>query len=118
MKGLFWKDGGPIFAVQLDNETVDWKYLLALKALARKYFSPVYFSKTGWPNRGKLPENLSLMPYFGGYPDGQGDNTMNATANRAEYHFRPLTAGGDYPYLGVEIGGGMAGPYISAFITG
>eukprot|EP00944_MAST-04C_sp_MAST-4C-sp1_P010268 g10268.t1 len=111
VKGLFWKDGGPIFAVQLDNETVDWKYLLALKALARKYFSPVYFSKTGWPRRGKLPENLSLMPYFGGYPDGVGDHSMNPTANRAEYHFRPLTAGGDYPYLGVEIGGGMAAPY-------
>ena len=51
VKGLFWKDGGPVFAVQLDNETVDWKYLLALKALARKYFSPVYFSKTGWPKK-------------------------------------------------------------------
>ena len=51
------------------------------------------------------------MPYFGGYPDGVGDHTMNATANRAEYHFRPLTVAGNYPSLGVEIGGGMAGPY-------
>ena len=111
VKGLFWKDGGPIFAVQLDNETVDWKYLLALKALARKYFSPVYYSKTGWPRRGKLPNNLSLMPYFGGYPDAVGDHTMNATTNSAEYQFRPLTVAGNYPYLGVEIGGGMAAPY-------
>ena len=55
-----------------------------------KIFLIVYFSKTGWPEE-ELPENLSLMPYFGGYPDRVGDHSMNATANRAEYHFRPLT---------------------------
>jgi hypothetical protein len=34
VQGLFWNGGGPIIAVQLDNETSDWRYLLALKAVA------------------------------------------------------------------------------------
>jgi hypothetical protein len=36
LKGMFWKDGGPIIAVQIDNETRDWEYLLALKDVAVK----------------------------------------------------------------------------------
>ena len=34
LKGLFFKDGGPIWGVQVDNETPDWHYLLALRDAA------------------------------------------------------------------------------------
>jgi len=50
LKGLFHKDGGPIALVQVDNETSDWKYLLALRELAMSLgILPTMFTKTGWP---------------------------------------------------------------------
>lgn len=41
VQGLWWKQGGPIVAVQVDNETSDWKYLLALKDLASQTTPPM-----------------------------------------------------------------------------
>lgn len=60
------QNGGPVVAVQVDNETSDWKYLLALKQLAEQVNStlvpltntwqlgmlPAYYAKTGWPGPG------------------------------------------------------------------
>ena len=34
LRGHFWSQAGPVVAVQVDNETSDWRYLLALRALA------------------------------------------------------------------------------------
>ena len=82
-----WKDGGPIFAVQLDNETPDWKYLLALKDIAADSFFPVYFAKTGWPAPAGAPSNLPLMPYFGGYPDRFWSNDMHPDPSSGSYSF-------------------------------
>jgi hypothetical protein len=51
----------------VDNETSDWKYLLALKALALECgMAPAAFAKTGWPvPSAGCPSNLALIPYFG-----------------------------------------------------
>ena len=50
LEGLFHKDGGPITLLQVDNETSDWKYLLALRGLAMSLgILPAFFTKTGWP---------------------------------------------------------------------
>src|SRR5581483_8516024 len=35
MRGLLWKDGGPVIGVQVDNETGNSTYLLALKKMAQ-----------------------------------------------------------------------------------
>jgi len=74
MNTLFWKDGGrmcfcfffslptltlsthpinptnlAVVAVQVDNETSDWKYLLALSSLAKSLgIEPTFYTKTGW----------------------------------------------------------------------
>ena len=46
---FYWSKGGPIFAIQLDNETGDSDYLLALKGVAMKYnMNPAWFTVTGW----------------------------------------------------------------------
>ena len=111
VEGLFWRDGGPVFAIQLDNETSDWKYLLALKAIASKYFSPAYFAKTGWPAPADAPANLPLMPYFGGYPDLFWTNDMHPDPASSAYRFSNFSTGKSLPYLGIEIGGGMATAY-------
>ena len=50
ISGKFWQDGGPIISVQLDNETPDVDYLLALRKLAvAEGITPWIFIKTGWP---------------------------------------------------------------------
>ena len=79
MQGLFWKDGGPIIAVQVDNETSDWRYLLALQAVARSVgMHPPAFAKMGWPAPAAgYPADYPMPPYFGGYPDLFWSNDMH-----------------------------------------
>lgn len=69
LKGLFHKDGGPITLVQVDNETTDWKYLLALRKLAMSLgILPAMFTKTGWPGPAAgYPSDypmVSLLAFF------------------------------------------------------
>jgi hypothetical protein len=79
VQGLFWKDGGPIIAVQVDNETSDWRYLLALQAVARSVgMHPPAFAKMGWPAPAAgYPADYPMPPYFGGYPDLFWSNDMH-----------------------------------------
>lgn len=85
--GLFFKDGGPIIGVQIDNEYMhssapweittgisdEWvftgdegeEYMLQLKALAAECgLNPVFYTCTGW---GGTPTPKSMMPLWGGY---------------------------------------------------
>ena len=111
LTGLLWKDGGPVIAVQVDNESNDTQYLLTLKEMARKsgIDVPVY-TMTGWSNG--VPE-AGLLPMFGGYSDGfwgQGINEYRRefrfTIYRdfASINFQKLAK---LPYATAEIGAGM-----------
>ena len=87
IKGLFWKDGGPIVAVQVDNESSDWKYLLALRSLAiEKGILPAFFMKTGWPApEAGYPDRYPMLPLFGGCkprrdPELEDTSTRELTA--------------------------------------
>ena len=117
LKGLFWKDGGPIVAVQLDNETSDWKYLLALRTLALNAgILPAFFLKTGWPAPAAgYPQEYPMLPLFGGYADQFWANYMAPTPNPKAYVFAKNPIGHvipqGHPWLDVEIGGGMAAAY-------
>ena len=87
VKGLFFKDGGPIIAVQLDNEYMhssapwemttgisdEWvfrgeegeKYILALRELALKCgLTPAFFTGTAW---GGAAYSEKVLPLWGGY---------------------------------------------------
>lgn len=87
VKGLFFRDGGPIIGVQIDNEymasAAPWEmttgisnewvfggdegeaYLLALKELAAECgLCPVFYTCTGW---GNAPIPDSMLPLWGGY---------------------------------------------------
>ncbi|MBB3697815.1 beta-galactosidase [Flammeovirga yaeyamensis] len=74
LDGLYWKDGGPIYAIQLDNE--NWEhgpgkgiYLMdAEKELAVKHGMnvPIY-TCTGWANTEF--RQGEIIPSFGGYVD-------------------------------------------------
>ena len=123
MKGLLWKDGGPVIAVQLDNEVSNLPYLLALKKMAQADGIDVpFYTMTGW-NHVALPKE-EILPLFGGYPDGFW--TAKTDSFRTYYVFSPIRDSGDmganlasihagrnedaqrFPYLCCEMGGGMA----------
>lgn len=129
MKGLLWKDGGPVIGVQHDNESPNVPYLLALKKLARDNGVDVpFYTMTGW-NRAAAPEQ-DIIPLFGAYADGFWSNKkLNF---RKAFFFGPTRDDGDmgaldgrignlnpernkklqrFPYLCCEIGGGMPSSY-------
>eukprot|EP00038_Savillea_parva_P010016 m.187353 g.187353 ORF g.187353 m.187353 type:complete len:1053 (-) comp17044_c0_seq1:101-3259(-) len=89
LQGLYWKDGGPIMAVQVDNETSDWKYLLALRSLALSLgITPAFFTKTGWPSPAAgYPSDYPMLPFFGGYADDFWSNGMSAQWHPSSYMF-------------------------------
>ncbi len=131
VKGMFWKDGGPIVAVQIDNESTKIPYLQALKEMAIKIgFDAPLYTITAWDH--VRPPNTGLVPMFGGYAEGfwQDDKGMGPKA-RTHYFFSPVRDDSEidtktmlptvrsadmsyinkYPFLTCEIGGGMAIAY-------
>ena len=87
VNGMFFKDGGPVIGVQIDNEYMassapwemttgisnEWafggdegeEYLLRLKELAAECgLTPVFYTCTGW---GNAPTPDSMLPLWGGY---------------------------------------------------
>jgi hypothetical protein len=131
VKGLLYKDGGPIIGIQVENEERNAAaYLLALKNLAKEVgFDVPLYTMTGW-GPARVPQD-ELIPMFGGYTDGFwiAGSTV-APASRVQFFFthnpsdegtrmtnRPGPAPAAmaylsrYPYLTCEIGGGMAISY-------
>jgi hypothetical protein len=129
MKGLLWKDGGPVIGIQLDNECSDLDYLQALKKMAQDYGVDVpLYTVTGW----SVPVPRSgLIPMFGRYGDAfwmdagdpeidksyiidgcRDDNDMGEV-NGQIGDLRPdrskQLAG--YPHMCIETGGGMQSIY-------
>ena len=92
VKGLFYKDGGPIIGVQFENELVDNSgHLLALKemALSIGYDAPLY-TATGWNSRygAKIPVD-ELLPVFAGYVDAPWDASKEALPPSHHFSFDP-----------------------------
>jgi beta-galactosidase len=136
LKGLLWKDGGPVIGIQLENEYAGRgpkqgeEYILALKRLAIQNGLDVpLYTVTGWDN-AVVPRG-EVLPVFGGYPDAPWD------ASRTElppnevyaYRFQSRVAGNmgmigrksssegaeasqsDTPFLTAELGGGVEDTY-------
>lgn len=93
VKGLLWKDGGPVIGIQLDNEYsmrgphAGDQYILALKKLAIQagLDVPLYLV-TGW-NGAVVPEP-AVMPVYGGYMDAPWDGTRKQLPPNEVYAFR------------------------------
>ena len=93
LKGLLWKDGGPVIGVQLENEysargpSEGEEYILALKKLAIKSGLDVpLYTVTGWDN-AVVPRG-EVIPVFGGYPDAPWDSSVSALPPNEVYMFR------------------------------
>ncbi|MGN6368596.1 MAG: beta-galactosidase [Phycisphaerae bacterium] len=134
MKGLLWKDGGPVVGVQVDNEYRGRaSYLLALKRIAREDGVDVpLYTRTGWPKLATAMPFGEILPLYGAYAEGFWDRELTEMPGNYWQAFtfgaeRTDTAvgtdelgkraGGDeaqaeeYPYLTCELGGGMETSY-------
>lgn len=130
VEGKFYKDGGNIIAIQLDNELVDdAAHLLALKKMAVEIgFEVPIYTVTGWNSKygAKIPVD-DVVPVFGGYADAPWSKGIHRLPLSHHYVFdknRNDTAVGvdvikdtdesgwrmpyeKYPYITCEIGPGL-----------
>lgn len=133
LRGLLWKDGGPVIGIQLENEysargaSEGEEYILALKKLAiRDGLDVPLYTVTGWDN-AVVPKG-EVLPVFGGYPDAPWDSSTAALPPNEVYMFRfgSRVAGNmgavggareskvvewDTPFLTAELGGGVQDTY-------
>lgn len=148
LKGLYFKDGGPIVGCQLDNEFGHVggeggdPYILECKKLAREMgIDTPFYSVTGWGNAW-VPRD-EVLPFQAAYVDGtwiagnkQSKPPVEHTLMDLTKLARDNTTGVDfgsgrvtqaelrydplrYPFLTAELGGGMElGPNKRVVITG
>jgi len=130
-EGLYFKDGGPIIGVQVDNEVYStgpgqwgYEYLSDLKNCAVETGIDVpFYTVTGWPGP-QVPEDL-VIGLFGAYPAAPWTQHVKKLAPQTSYLFSPerrdKAIGSDcgfddiesahtpiyrHPLLTVEMGGG------------
>lgn len=130
VRGFFYKDGGNIVAVQLENELVDnAEHLLALKKSAVKagLIAPIY-TVTGWNSvsGARIPVE-EVVPVFGAYADSPWEPGSGPLPLSRHYFFNKMrndtAIGADlipseekkgwqlpyekYPFATCELGGGI-----------
>ncbi|WP_245642102.1 beta-galactosidase [Nonomuraea candida] len=135
LRGLTRAAGGPVVAVQVENELPDQPgHLLTLKRMAQECgIDAPLWTATGW-GHVRLPPG-ELIPLFGGYPEAAWDTAHDGrpAQSRTHYFFGPgrdddsigadLRPAGDaaadddesrlalYPFATCELGGGMYTSY-------
>ncbi|MBO0910504.1 MAG: beta-galactosidase [Acidobacteria bacterium] len=130
VKGLLWKDGGPIVGIQLENEYSargpgkGAEHILRLRGLARDAGLDVpFYTITGWD--GAVIPSQGVLPVFSGYADGFWWRTLGELPPNPNYFFTKIRCqenvredltslhpeidmlDGKYPFLTAEMGGGM-----------
>jgi beta-galactosidase len=135
LRGLMWDEGGPVIAIQLENEynrrgpLGGAPHILKLKELARDAGLRVpFYTVTGWDG-GAMPHG-AVLPVYGGYPDAPWDASIQPLPPSEVYAFRfnsrvtgDMGAIGDNPtgnaanftidtpFMTAEMGGGMQVTY-------
>ena len=127
LKGLMYKDGGPVIGIQLENEYrrgkggiphIQWLKQAAIEA----GFDVPMYTVTGWGN-SSIPEN-EVIPLWGGYPSEPWATNTNKLGINQNFFFdspkndenignegikkdwRPGTDYSLYPYFTCELGVG------------
>ena len=134
LRGLLWKDGGPVIGIQLENEySGPAQHLLTLKRLACEAGLDVpLYTRTGWPELQTPMPFGEILPLYGVYAEGFWDREITPMPGLywAGFHFSPRRTDANianevlgrrdmpdapdvtrYPYLTCEIGGGMMSSY-------
>ncbi len=93
LKGLLWKDGGPVIGVQIENEyggsppNGGPAYILKLKRMADAAGMDVpLYTVTGWDDAVWPPGEV--LPVYGGYPDAAWDPKPGRLSPGEVYLFR------------------------------
>ena len=137
LKGLIWNQGGPVIAIQIENEyrgrapNGGAPHILKLKEMARDAGLKVpFYTVTGWDG-ASIPAG-AVLPVYGGYPDAPWDASIQKLPPSEVYAFRfgsrvtgdmgaigaSQTPTGnaanftsDTPFMTAEMGGGMQVTY-------
>ena len=136
LNGLMWDQGGPVVAVQLENEYNRRgpgrgnDHILKLKQMVRDAGLKVpFYTVTGWD--GAAIPHGEVLPVYGGYPDAPWDASIGKLKPNEVYAFRfgsrvtgdmGAISGGaptgnaanfttDTPFMTAEMGGGMQVTY-------
>ncbi|MEV8433819.1 beta-galactosidase [Streptomyces chartreusis] len=134
LRGLDRAHGGPIVAIQIENELYDRPgHLLTLKRMAQAAgLSAPLWTSTAWGGVRLPPDEL--LPLYGGYPEAFWTEADGGWPDTCRKHFffthqrddegigadlRPTTARGSdpdaladrFPWATCELGGGMAVAY-------
>jgi beta-galactosidase len=130
--GLFWKDGGPIIGVQLENEyhpaSGGVAHMQRLRQIAREAgLTAPFCTATGW-DKAVIPP-ADFLPVFGGYTDQFWSERLQELPPSSNFFFTSIRAEDNvgidlqpkdrpyndqyagYPFLTAEMGGGMATAY-------
>lgn len=134
VKGLLWKDGGPVIGIQLENEYRGrWEHLATLKNMVREIgFDTPLYTRTGWPALTTPAQFGEIVPLYGDYADGFWDrslvdmpgnysngflfrsfrsSTVIATEQLPKQSDKDNPEDFGYPYFTCELGGGMMPSY-------
>lgn len=136
VRGLLWKDGGPVIGLQIENEYnlrgpgQGAQHIATLKAMAVQLgFDVPLYTVTGWDQT--VYPRRDVAPVFGGYPDEPWGKSKTKLPPKEVYAFRfdsrvsgdlgAQTRGGQTgdadgdmthtPFLGAEYGGGIPTMY-------
>ncbi len=134
LKGLLFKDGGPVIGIQIENEYRGHaQHLLTLKQIAvdAGLDVPIY-TRTGWPELLDAMPFGHMLPLYGGYAEGFWDRELepmpgpywkefvfkrvrsDAAIANEQFGSREAKDEPDvvrYPYLTCELGAGMMCSY-------
>jgi beta-galactosidase len=134
VQGQFWKDGGPIIGVQIENEYnlrgpgKGAQHMLTLLQLAKDAgLDAPFYSATGWDD-ADVPAQ-QFLPVFSGYADGFWKRYLGQSAPSPNYFFTNIRGDENvrdnlrskrpdidkrfagFPFLTAEMGAGMAQSY-------
>lgn len=136
VEGLFFKDGGPIIGVQIENEyghaggfrgEKGRQHMMTLKKMLTDIgFDTPFYTATGWGGGVVIDEEM--LPVFGGYVEAPWAQHTDALEANGNFVFSPIfndpLIASDfqvegvkfenyefkiegYPYLTAELGGGL-----------
>ena len=134
LRGLLWKDGGPVIGLQVENEYSargpgkGEEHIQTLRRMLREAgLDTPFYSVTAWDNAAVPAKDA--IPVFGGYADGFWWRTLGELPPNPNYFFTPIRCEEnvgddlrskrpdldarykDYPFITAEMGGGMIQSY-------
>jgi hypothetical protein len=103
LKGLLYKDSGPVIGIQLENEYGRGKggeaHISWLKQAAQKCGLDVpMYTVTGWQN-GSVPP-YEVIPLWGAYPDEPWADNLNRNTDCGNFRFTPFR---DNDHIGNDV---------------